>query len=128
MTAQRAHPRYAHAAAVTLHANGQAIQGQTTNVSRGGLCADLTDAIAHGSEIEIDIRLMFDEDVQSEPLRLPARVAWCTTVDDGFQIGIAFKPLSKELTEYLGLFLRYLDDGSKTQRSKRESTLDKRFG
>jgi PilZ domain len=127
VTAQRAHPRYAHEAAVTVHVLGQTIEGRTTNVSRGGLCCDLADALAHGTDIDVDLQLVFEEGTHSEPLRLPARVAWCTTVDDGHQIGIAFKPLSRELTEYLGLFLRYLDDGSQTQRSKRESTLDKRF-
>jgi hypothetical protein len=128
VVAERAHPRYAHEAAVTLHANGQAIQGRTTNVSRGGLCAELTDELAHGTDIEVDIQLVFDGEVHSEPLRLPARVAWCTTLDDGYQIGLAFKSLSKELTEYLALLLRYLDDGTKAERSRRESNLDKRFG
>ncbi len=128
MVPERAHPRYAHEAAVTLHAGGRAIQGRTTNVSRGGLCAELTDALANGTDIEVDIQLVFDEEVHSEPLRLPARIAWCTTLDDGFQIGLAFKPLSKELNEYLSLFLRYLDDGTRAPRSRRESNLDKRFG
>ena len=52
---------------------------------------------------------MFDDDVQSEPLRLPARVVWCTALDDTNQIGVAFKPLDARRTEYLAVFLRYLD-------------------
>jgi hypothetical protein len=124
----RQHPRYAHEAAVTFVVDGKSHQGRTTNVSRGGLCADLADPIAIGSEIDVDMQLVFEDERVSEALRLPARVVWCTEVDDACQVGISFRPLGTELTQYLTMFLRYLDDGSKTERSKRESSLDKRFG
>ena len=57
-----------------------------------------------------------------------ARVAWCTTVDDGCQVGLSFRPLSAEQTEFLTLFLKYLGEGEPKQRTRRESNLDKRFG
>jgi hypothetical protein len=128
---QREHPRYAHEAIVTLHVGGSVHQGRTTNVSRGGVCAylpDLVDVIPIGTDTEVDVQLIFDEETQSEALRLPARVVWCTRLDESFQVGLSFKPLKAELAEYLTMFLRYLDDGKKSARSKRESTLDKRFG
>ena len=128
---QREHPRYAHEAVITLHVSGELHQARTTNVSRGGLCADvsdLEDAIATGADIEVDITLIFDEETHSEALRLPARVAWCTKLDESFQVGLSFKPLTVPLSDYLTMFLRYLDDGTKAARTKRESTLDKRFG
>jgi hypothetical protein len=125
---ERAHPRYAHTAAITIFVGNRRLGGTTTNVSRGGICADLGDPLLAGAEIEVDIQLVFDEGTQSEALRLPARVAWCTALDESFQVGIAFKPLTGELAEYFTMFLRYLDDGTRTERSKRESTLDKRFG
>jgi hypothetical protein len=128
VTVERAHPRFAHEAAVTFLVGKQLFQGRTTNVSRGGLCADLADPIAVGSDIEVDMRLVFDDEKTSDALRLPARVVWCTEVDEGCQIGIAFRPLRQELAEYLTLFLKYLDSGEKPARSKRESNLDKRFG
>lgn len=128
VTVDRAHPRYAHEAAVTFLVGGQAYEGRTQNVSRGGLCADLAEGLAIGIDIEVDMRLVFADDQQSEALRLPARVVWCTTVDDGNQVGISFKPMSSELAQYLTMFLRYLDDGSKAPRPKRESNLDKKFG
>ena len=96
-------------------------------MSRGGLCADLAEAIELGTDIEVDIQLVFD-DVESEPLRLPARVAWCTTLDDAFQVGLSFQKLTAEHQQYLTIFLRYLDADGPTQRSRRESNLDKRFG
>jgi hypothetical protein len=78
---------------VTLHVAGEAHTGQTTNVSRGGLCADLPTAIPVGSEVEVDMQLMFDDGAQSDPLRILAWVVWCTTLNDTFQVGVAFRPL-----------------------------------
>ena len=127
MTVAREHPRYAHEAVLTLHVGANTYSGRTQNMSRGGLCADLAEAIELGTDIEVDIQLVFD-DVESEPLRLPARVAWCTTLDDAFQVGLSFQKLTAEHQQYLTIFLRYLDADGPTQRSRRESNLDKRFG
>jgi hypothetical protein len=124
---ERADPRYAHEAAVTFLVADQAFQGRTTNVSRGGLCAEFADPIAVGAEIEIEMRLVFDHESQSDPLHLPARVVWCTTVDEACQVGIAFRPLPPQLAQHLTKFLSYLETDAKAPRSKRESTVDKRF-
>ncbi len=123
---EREHPRYAHEAAVRCHVRGKQLDGRTRNVSRGGVCADLTDPIAVGTDLHIDLVLVFDADTQSEPLRLPARVVWCTTVDDGYQIGLAFRPLNAEASEYLDLFLRYLDD-SRDEPAPAGDSIDDRF-
>ena len=125
---ERQHPRYAHEAVITLHVAGNAHQGRTSNVSRGGLCADLAAAIPAGTELEVDLQLVFDDATHSEALRIPARVAWCTDVDDAHQIGLMFRPLAAELAEYLTMFLRYLDDRSTpTKQSKSELPIDDRF-
>ena len=126
---EREHPRYAHEAVVTLHAGGAAHQGRTTNVSRGGLCADLAAAIPMGADVEVDMQLVFDDDVHSDALRLPARVVWCTTLDDSYQVGLSFKPLTAEQSQYLTLFLRYLDDGApRGKQPKAEQSVDDQFG
>lgn len=126
----REHPRYAHEAVIAIHAASSAHQGRTTNVSRGGLCADLAAEIAVGTDVEVDMQLVFDDDVQSDALRLPGRVVWCTTVDDGFQVGLSFRPLTAEQLKYLTLFLRYLDDGARPAKQPRDSerSVDDRFG
>jgi Tfp pilus assembly protein PilZ len=125
---EREHPRYAHEAIVTLRANGKVFQGRTTNISKGGLSADLADAIAIGADADLALQLVFDDETQSEPLRIPGRVVWCTTVDDGYQIGVAFKPLSAETSQYLGMFLRYLDDNRPAQKlPKPQPSIDDRF-
>jgi PilZ domain len=123
---ERAHPRYAHEAAVTFFVGTARYEGRTKNLSRGGLCADLAQPIPNGTDVDVGISLVFSDDQQSEQLRLPARVAWCTPVDEGHQVGIAFRPLDATRTEYLGLFLRYLDD-RKTEKSPRNEDIDDRF-
>jgi hypothetical protein len=125
---EREHPRYAHEAVITLNAPGRALSGRTNNLSRGGLCATLTEQIAVGTDIEVDIQLVFEDDLQSEPLRVPARIVWCTSVDDGHQVGVRFLPLDGERSEYLTMFLRYLDDSGGDSTSKRVLSIDERFG
>ena len=128
-SSEREHPRYAHEAAITVHAGGKALEGRTTNVSRGGLCADLAGAVAIGTEVEVDMQLVFDDDAKSDALRISSHVVWCTTVDDGYQIGLAFRPLNAEKTKLINLFLRYLDDGGKPIKTpKGERSIDDQFG
>lgn len=126
VTVEREHPRYAHEAAITFHVDDRTIEGRTRNLSRGGLCADLAEPIANGRDIEIDIVLVFEDDAQSEPLRLPARVAWCTPVDDAHQVGLSFRPLPGDTGEYLTMFLRFLDEG-RAPKANRDIDIDDRF-
>ena len=126
---EREHPRYAHEAFITLHAKGTAIEGRTTNVSRGGIAADLDQPIANGTDVLLDLQLVFDDDVRTDALRVAARVVWCTTLDDGYQVGLAFKPLDAEKTQLIALFLKYLDSsGPKQKAPKGERPVDDRFG
>jgi hypothetical protein len=128
-TSEREHQRYAHEAAITVHALGKKLEGRTTNVSRGGLCADLESAVKFGTDVEVELQLVFDHDEKSDALIMPARVVWCTTVDEGFQIGLSFKPLTAEKTRMMALFLRYLDDGGKpVKQPKGERNIDDQFG
>jgi hypothetical protein len=122
----REYPRYAHEAAVTFRWAGKSCEGRTQNVSRGGLCANLAVALPMGSDVEVSIKLVFDDALESEALVLPARVAWCTTVDDAHQIGIAFRALDRTRVEYLNLFLRYLDD-QRAEKRPRDLSVDDRF-
>lgn len=128
---ERQHRRYAHEAAITLLTPGQAISGRTRDVSQGGLCANLSESIAVGGDVEVDIQLVFEGDRQSEALRVAARVVWCTPVDDGYQVGVRFLPLAGEAAEYLAMFLRYLEDDDPAPGASdepQETTIDDRFG
>ncbi|HET9626967.1 MAG TPA: PilZ domain-containing protein [Kofleriaceae bacterium] len=123
----RAYPRYAHEAVITLNTPGTAVSGRTTNLSRGGLCATLAEEVPVGIAIDLDIQLVFADDVQSEPLRVPGRVVWCTSVDDGHQVGVSFLPLDAERAEYLTMFLRYLDEDGEDEADDAKPSIDDRF-
>ena len=122
----RKHPRIAADVEIKFHLGKAVTEARTRNISSGGLCADLATALATGSDVEIEMRLMFDDNSQSDALRLPARIVWCTTFEAGFQVGVAFKPLDKKRAEYLRLFLKYLGE-EKPQRSKQATNIDDRF-
>ena len=127
-TAQREHPRYAHEAAVTFLVGNERHEGRTHNLSRGGLCADLSEPIAVGVQLDVEVVLVFDDDARSAALRLPARVVWCTTLEHAYQIGVAFRPLAVEQAEYLALFLKFLRDSHVEHAPDAdEDNVDKRF-
>ena len=106
---------------------GQEIAGVTHNVSRGGLCATLSEEIAVGTDIEIALQLVFGSEHRSEALRLPARIVWCTPIDDGHQVGARFLPLSSETGEYLTMFLRYLGEEDTAKIDPAAQSVDDRF-
>jgi Tfp pilus assembly protein PilZ len=108
----RAFPRYALEAAVTLRHQEMAAAGRTRNMSRGGLCAQVSAALPAGAQITVEIALIFDDNNTSEQLELPARVVWSTPLDDAHQVGLGFLSLSSEQARYLDLFLRYLAEAS----------------
>jgi hypothetical protein len=125
---EREHPRYAHEAAITLSTPDHALSGRTTNLSRGGLCATLSETLPVGLQVEVDIQLVFEDDRQSEPLRLPGLVVWCTAVDDGHQIGVRFLSVGAAKVDDLTMFLRYLDDGGSARSARLPVSIDERFG
>lgn len=111
---------------MTFHMADKTVEGRTQNVSRGGLCAIANEALQIGTDCDVSIVLMFEDDVQSEPLRLPARAVWSTMVDDEHQVGIMFKALDTQHSQYLAIFLKYLD-GQRTERQPRDVPIDDRF-
>lgn len=90
---------------------GQLIPARARNLSRGGLCLEIATPVAAGEDVDVRITLVFDVDRSSEPLRLPARIVWCTPIgDDVHQVGTQFRPLSSDQNTYLDMFLRYLEE------------------
>jgi hypothetical protein len=71
---------------------------------------------------------VFDDGMQSEALTLPSRIAWCTTVDDEFQIGLSFKPLDTERAQLVALFLKYLGEERQPKQKRVEKSIDDQFG
>jgi hypothetical protein len=111
VTTEREHPRYAIGTEVSLRTRAGVIaKGKTTNLSRGGLCADIDAEPARGQQLEVSIALVFNAEGTSEPLALPARVVWCTGLGDRFQVGLSFLSLSKDQAAFLDMFIRFLEE------------------
>ena len=121
MSIDRAFPRYALEAAITLRHREVAAAGRTRNMSRGGLCAQVSAALPVGAQIAVEVSLVFDDNNTSEQLALPARVVWSTPLDEGHQVGLGFLALSTEQARYLDLFLTYLAESRPASREPGES-------
>ena len=110
---KRVFPRFAVQMDVELETrDGRLHRGTSRNLSRGGLCLEVADAIATGEDVEVRVTLMFDDQQTSEPLELPARVVWCTPFGSTHQVGTQFRPLSPDRITYLDMFLRLLEQQS----------------
>lgn len=111
LSTDRQHPRYAIGTEVNLRTLvGVIARGRTTNLSRGGLCADVDAEPTRGQQIEVSIALIFNADGVSEPLALPARVVWCTGLGERFQVGLSFLALTKDQAAFLDMFIRFLEE------------------
>lgn len=104
--------RHAHDAELTCSYGGRRIVGNTVNLSRGGLCALLGEPLVVGTDLTLELALVFGDGGYSEPLSLWGRIVWCTALDERFQVGMAFVNVGKEALEYLEMFLRYLAKGA----------------
>jgi Tfp pilus assembly protein PilZ len=115
----REHPRFVVDAMVEIMAaSGALLRGRTRNISRGGLCVELHQALAAGEEVELRIALLFQDRRQTEALALPARIVWCTPLGDGCQVGSQFLRLSADQAAYLDLFLGYIDASPEPTRER----------
>jgi hypothetical protein len=109
----RAHPRYALEVDAEVRTATGKIPARTRDVSRGGLALVLAEALPLGTELTLNLALVFDEETFSEPLLLRARVVWCTRIADAHQIGTTFVSMTTEQRAYLDMFLRYLTEGKR---------------
>ena len=115
LMSERAFPRYAVQAAVTLRDGASSISGRTTNLSRGGIAGQINGTMPIGTSVTVEMALIFDDQNRSETLALPARIVWSTPLDDGHQLGLAFRSLTPQQLGYLDLFLGYLAEQPRAQ-------------
>jgi hypothetical protein len=117
----RLHPRYAAEVEGKLRMGHLELDVRTRNVSRGGICFVLDQQLPRGSDIELDIALMFDEGTVSESLRLKARIVWCTAVAKGrWQVGASFFAVSGDSRRYLDLFVKYMHAAVDREREREQ--------
>jgi c-di-GMP-binding flagellar brake protein YcgR len=105
---RRQHPRYAVEIEARVVADGAELRAQTRDLSRSGMCFVTREPMSVGVPVVIEAALKFSANAFSEALPLSARVMWCTTVHDGYQVGVAFTRMQPQTLEYLELFLKYL--------------------
>jgi hypothetical protein len=121
----RAHARYAVEVDASVQVGDQTIPARTKDMSRGGLCFLVGRALPAGSEIDLSLALVFDEDTRSEPLSLRARVVWSTALGAGcHQVGATFQGMTSQARTYLDMFLRYLEEGLARQREADDDSDD----
>lgn len=100
---RRQHPRIVSERFAFISIGGDPHQARMRDLAIGGICFEVPFPLSAGEMALIEVgpgRM----DVQ-EPVRLPARVVWCTPHEDGFQIGAKFERLEERLAQRLGLLL-----------------------
>lgn len=105
----RRHPRFAVQLAAEVQDGDETLTVVTKDMSRGGICVICPKLLPSGSEIQLSLSLVLGAAKFSESLQLSGRVVWCTPVDRGFQVGIAFIRLDHEKVGYLDMYLRFLE-------------------
>lgn len=108
----RAYPRHALEVDAEVHYGDKVIPVRTRDVSRGGMCFIAETGVPAGAEVRVNMALVFDEATFSEPLKLRARIVWCTAFGDSYQIGSTFLGLTSDSRAYLDMFLRYLEESA----------------
>ena len=110
----RKHPRYTVEVAAEIEAGGEAVIGQTQNLSLGGAAIVSDRAIRDGADVIVRLFLTQDgiEDPDEAPLQTKARVQWTRPADSGRTLsGLAFIPLSAAARQHLERFLAALEAG-----------------
>ena len=98
---------------VEVSSGDKSLPARTTDISAGGLCIEIPEALPFGSDVILTLSLVFDENTMSEPLKICARVVWCTQLDEKrFQLGTSFASITNQSRGYLNMFLRYLSQGA----------------
>lgn len=116
MTTQRAHPRYAIELDAILEVEGSArpVHGRTQDISIGGFSLQApneTTTVEPGTRCLVKLALVFSETEFSEQLTLRATVAWFTRLKKGVQLGVKLEALDPQSRQYLGLFIKFLEEG-----------------
>jgi hypothetical protein len=90
-------------------ADGRKVIARTRDLSRSGICLVMSEDLGSGVTLGIELVLLLGPSSTSEPLRLRARVVWCTAIAGAYQVGAMFDNLSAKEASFLDMFLRYLD-------------------
>ncbi len=110
---QRREARFDIEVAAEIYTAHAVLPANTRNLSKTGVCLDLTDGLEEGSVVGVSLFFTSDgiEDPDAEPLNIKASVIWCTERDDsGYSAGAHFQELTEENASQLDEFLTALGE------------------
>ncbi len=106
---RRQHSRFPVQLQARAFFQGDELQGETRDISRGGICLVCSSAVVRGAWIRLLLSLVLEQNAFSEALEVTGKVVWCTALgEDKYQIGLAFDQLDEAKANYLDIFLRLL--------------------
>ena len=97
--------------AAEVDAQGEALLAATRNLSKGGVCLDVEQALEEGATLGVSLFLTLEgiEHADHDALTLQARVIWCSARDDGgYTAGMQFGTLSPAQQAAVDAFLQRL--------------------
>ena len=115
---KRIHPRLEQRLRININHENNVWEGTCLDLSISGLRLRLNHEVKNGSKITCDIYLPY-EDINDyknqEPLRLKAKVVWCSEQDPYFLHGIEFKKLTPKQTKQLQTCFDYFNFSEEDQ-------------
>jgi hypothetical protein len=111
---RRQYPRFHVDIQVSVFVADRELGARTRDISRAGLCLVTVEAIPGETEIAVELVLTFGEGGISEPLHLPGKVVWCTSLFGAYQVGVKFLNIDEDQARYLRMFIGFLDGSIST--------------
>ena len=111
MKNRREHVRHVASVAAEIEHAGQTLEGETRDISEGGVSVVFAVAPPDGSKIVLTLILTQDgiEDPDHEPFSGPATVMWSAPQDDGrTMMGVRFAAVSPGQKKLLSFFFSAL--------------------
>jgi hypothetical protein len=110
LSAQERGPRYSLRLSAELRTATRSAIGVTRNVSAGGVCVEIDQPLAEGTELEL-VLFVVEDDIESadaRTLEFRASVQWTSEGDHGHLIGVKFVDPDPSKIAALGNALRVL--------------------
>jgi c-di-GMP-binding flagellar brake protein YcgR len=111
MKNRREHVRHVASVAAEIEHLGETLEGETRDISEGGVSVVFSVAPPDGSKIGLTLILTQDgiEDPDHEPFSAPVTVMWSAPQDDGrTMMGVRFAAITPAQKKLLDVFLSAL--------------------
>ncbi len=109
---RREHVRHFVAVAAEVEVSGHVWEGETHDISQGGVAVAMDIELQEGSDVDVSLILTQDgiEDPSEDPFETSAKVIWTAPSDAGhWMTGLRFEKLPAEAEAQLGRFLKALE-------------------